>query len=211
MMASVPPAAASSTTVPPRDGGQDPRNVRDFAVGWRKIRAMSGILLCGGLLAVAGCTEKEAGEIVRYPVDERITAPSVSGELLGEAGTYDLAEHKGKVAVVNFWASWCAPCRVEADDLEAVHTELPEVEFIGVDIRDERDKAVAFVEGRVSYPSIFDPAGRIALKFSQVPPNAIPATIIIDREGRIATVIRKAVHKDELRPLVDEIAAEARS
>ena len=62
---------------------------------------------------------------------------------------------------------------------------------------------------RATYPSIFDPAGRIALEFTEVPPNTIPATLIIDAQGRIAVVIRKAIHRDELKPLVSEVAAEA--
>lgn len=173
------------------------------------VRYFFTFALLGVLLAAAGCTQTEAGPVVRYAVDKRVAAPKVAGELLGGGGTFDLASSKGKVVVINFWASWCGPCRVEADDLEAVHKELPEVEFVGINTRDERDKALFFAEDHSSYPSIFDSAGRIALAFSQVPPNTLPATLIIDREGRIAVVIRKAIHKDELRPLVDAVLAEA--
>jgi thiol-disulfide isomerase/thioredoxin len=157
-------------------------------------------------VAAAGCTaQQEAGPVVKYELDKRLAAPAVSGELLGGDGTYDLASKRGRVVVINFWASWCAPCRVEADDLEAVHKDLPGVDFVGINTRDEKDKALAFNEGRTSYPSVFDPAGRIALQFDQVPPNVVPATLIIDRDGRIAAVIRKPVLKDELRSLVDEV------
>nr|WP_246001609.1 TlpA disulfide reductase family protein [Allorhizocola rhizosphaerae] len=163
--------------------------------------------LAGSLmLAAAGCTEQDAGPVVKYEPDKRVPAPAVTGELLEGGGTYDLASKRGSVVVINFWASWCGPCRVEADDLEAVHKDLPQVEFIGINTRDEKDKALAFDADRASYPSIFDPAGRIALEFVQVPPNVVPATLIIDRDGRIAAVIRKAILKDELRALVDEVA-----
>jgi thiol-disulfide isomerase/thioredoxin len=159
-------------------------------------------------LTVAGCASpKDTGQVVTYKPGERVAAPKVQGELL-EGGTFDLAAHKGKVVVVNFWASWCPPCRIEADDLESVRKSLPGVEFVGINVRDERDKAIAFHEGRAGYPSIFDPAGRLALAFSQVPPNTIPATLIIDGQGRIAAVIRKAIQQDELKRLTSGVLAE---
>jgi thiol-disulfide isomerase/thioredoxin len=167
------------------------------------------------LLALTGCnnggSQLDAGQVVKYKPADRVAAPAVKGSLLKGDGVFDLAGHKGKTVVINFWASWCAPCRVEADDLEAVYKEASGVEFVGINIRDEKDKALAFHEGRATYPSVFDPAGRIALDFKQVPPNTIPATLIIDAQGRIAVVIRKAIHRDELKPLVAEVAAESAS
>ena len=71
--------------------------------------------------------------------------------------------------------------------------------FLGINVQDERDKAIAFEQGRVTYPSLFDPASRLALDFD-IPPNTIPATVVLDRQGRIAAVIRGAVDQDELRP-----------
>jgi thiol-disulfide isomerase/thioredoxin len=168
------------------------------------LMAMAAVLLTG-----AACARKEAGEIVRYEAGKRSAAPAITGDLLG-GGTYDLAGTRGKVVVINFWGSWCSPCRVEADDLEAVHKALPEVEFLGINIHDERDKAIAFAQGRSTYPSIFDAAGRTALKFEQVPPNTIPATMILDREGRIAIVIRKAIQQEDLRSMVDEVLGESK-
>jgi thiol-disulfide isomerase/thioredoxin len=166
------------------------------------------------VLTLTGCntggSQRDAGQVVKYKPADRVASPVVKGELI-KGGSYDMASHKGKVVVINFWASWCQPCRVEADDLEAVYKGASGVEFVGINIRDEKDKAVAFHEGRASYPSIFDPASRIALDFHQVPPNTIPATLIIDAQGRIAVVIRKAIHRDELKPLVSEVAAESAS
>ncbi len=112
--------------------------------------------------------------------------------------------------MVNFWGSWCAPCRAEADDLEDTYqaTKGSGVTFLGINVQDSKDKALAFEEGRVTYPSIFDPASRQALNFD-IPPNTTPATVVLDREGRIAVVIRRAVTRDELRPIVEKIAAES--
>jgi thiol-disulfide isomerase/thioredoxin len=170
--------------------------------------AVAGVLLAAPGLSACG-EDREAGEIVRFAAGKRPAAPGIGGELLG-GGAFDLAAQRGKVVVVNFWGSWCQPCRVEADDLEAVHKALPEVGFIGINIRDDRDKALAFMRDRSTYPSIFDPAGRLALKFEQVPPNTIPATIILDRQGRIAIVIRKALLQEDLRAMVDEVTAESK-
>jgi thiol-disulfide isomerase/thioredoxin len=174
----------------------------------RVMQIVAGLLaLSGVLVAAPACSEKQAGEIVRFPVGKRSAAPAIAGDLLA-GGRYDLANKQGKVVVINFWGSWCAPCRVEADDLEAVHKDLPDVEFVGINIRDERDKALAFANERSSYPSIFDPPGRLALKFEDVPPNTIPATIIVDANGKIAIVIRKAVQKQDLRSMIDEVHTE---
>lgn len=113
------------------------------------------------------------------------------------------------MVVLNFWGSWCAPCRAEADDLEATYqaTKGSGVTFLGINVQDSKDKALAFEEGRVTYPSIFDPPSRLALALD-IPPNTIPATVVLDREGRIAVVIRAAVRQEGLQPIVERIAAE---
>ena len=146
--------------------------------------------------------------IIECAPDQRSKTPKVSGELL-TGGSYDISQARGQVVVVNFWGSWCAPCRAEADDLEATYqaTRGSGVTFLGINVQDQRDKAKAFEEGRVSYPSLFDPASRLALAFD-IPPNTTPATVVLDREGRIATVIRAAVKQDGLQPLVEKVAAE---
>lgn len=177
----------------------------------RVIPAAATLLaLSGVLLGAAACSGKQAGEIVKFSEGDRPAAPAISGELLG-GGSYDLAGKQGKVVVINFWGSWCPPCRAEADDLEAVHKDRPEIEFLGINIRDERDKATAFASERSTYPSIFDPPGRLALKFEDVPPNTIPATIIVDKHGKIAIVIRKAILKQDLALMVAEVAGEVRA
>ncbi|MCZ7379871.1 TlpA family protein disulfide reductase [Micromonospora sp. WMMC250] len=150
-----------------------------------------------------------AGASVVYAAAERGQAPTLEGEVL-DGSRFDPATLDGMVVVVNFWASWCAPCRAEADELNSAYTATKDlgVRFVGINIRDGRDQATAFVEGRELYPSLFDSAGRIALGYTDVSPNTIPATLIVDRERRVAVVLRKAVTQRELEPLIRQIAGE---
>jgi peroxiredoxin len=99
---------------------------------------------------------------------------------------------------------------MEAADLEATHLSTKDsgVSFVGVDSRDQKDAAVAFLAGRITYPSLFDPEGRVALGFSQVPPNTFPATLVVDKSGKVAAVIRATVRQADLTRLVTQLGAE---
>lgn len=177
-------------------------------------RVLLGLIPVG--LLAAGCSESAAqagddGRVLLYnEPDERPAAPELSGEDLSGAA-FDPASLTGKVVVVNFWASWCAPCRREGPDLVTVaeETTADGVTFLGINIRDDRAKAEAFENSLgFPYPSLFDPSGRLALQFSDVPPNTIPATIIIDRNQRIAAVFRQELTADLLTDAVADVAAE---
>ena len=182
------------------------RTRRPIAALLAAIAAATALVGCSSGSEESRCASD--GVTITCAPDQRSKTPKVSGELL-TGGSYDISQARGQVVVVNFWGSWCAPCRAEADDLEATYqaTRGSGVTFLGINVQDQRDKAKAFEEGRVSYPSIFDPASRLALAFD-IPPNTTPATVVLDREGRIATVIRAAVTRDGLRPIVERIAAE---
>ncbi|MEV6691041.1 TlpA disulfide reductase family protein [Micromonospora sp. NPDC051196] len=174
------------------------------------LAAVTVAALLTGCVSGSGKPECDSENgIVQCAPDQRSAAPKISGELL-KGGTYDVADQRGQVVVVNFWGSWCAPCRAEAEDLEDTYqaTKASGVTFLGINVQDSRDKAIAFEEGQVSYPSIFDPGSRLALDMD-IPPNTIPATVVLDREGRIAVVIRAAVRQDGLQPIVERIAAES--
>ena len=90
----------------------------------------------------------------------------------------------GRPVVVNFWASWCAPCREEMKAFEVEHERLAgQVSFLGVDTNDDRNDARAFVaQVGVTYPLAFDPAGVVALRYDAV---GLPTTIFIDARGRM--------------------------
>ena len=147
--------------------------------------------------------------VIECTPEQRPQVSGVTGDLL-DGGTYDVAADRGKVVVVNFWGSWCNPCRAEADDLEKTYqaTKAKGVTFLGVNSRDDRDSAIAFERGRVTYPSIYDQNAQVALKFD-VTQAATPSTLILDRQGRIAVALRQATTITQLQPLVEKIAAEA--
>ncbi len=182
--------------------------------------------IAGAMLAVAGCDGGAIGantpvsngqsfvsrnyQSTVFRVGSRPVAPSVSGTTLtGEH--LSLSSYRGDVVVLNFWGSWCAPCRDEAPTLGTLARQLygRGVRFVGVDIRDEPDAALAFMSTfRISYPSFNDPSDEIALLFrATVPPSAIPSTVVIDRTGRIAASIVGGVSYQGLRALVTEVAA----
>jgi peroxiredoxin len=180
----------------------------------RRLAVLAAALLAAGALTACGseswekkCTTSAPGVITCRP-DQRPTARDVTGRLL-DGGAYDVAADRGKVVVVNFWGSWCSPCRAEAADLQKTYaaTKARGVTFLGVNWRDDRDAAKAFERGRVSYPSIYDPDGRVALTFG-VTQVATPSTLILDRQGRIALALRRPTTVAELQPLVEQVVAE---
>jgi peroxiredoxin len=167
----------------------------------------TGVLAgCGGGNWADKCTTTTG--VVQCAPDQRTPIKDVSGELL-DGKKYDVSQDRGKVLVVNFWGSWCSPCRAEADDLEQTYqqTKAQGVTFLGVNLRDDRDSAIQFERGRVTYPSIYDFEGKVSLQFD-VTQTSTPATLIIDREGRIAVAIRQATTRTQLKPLVEKIASE---
>jgi thiol-disulfide isomerase/thioredoxin len=140
----------------------------------------------------------------------RPAAPQVTGTTL--SGTpFALSADRGAVVVINFWGSWCTPCREEAPALGALarHFSAAGVRFLGVDIRDNVASAEAFMRTfRIGYPSLNDPNDVIALDFSgTVPPAGTPTTLVIDRSGRIAARIVGQVSYNGLRTLITRVSA----
>lgn len=151
------------------------------------------------------------GLITRLPVAEREKPGQVSGETL-EGKKISLEDFAGQVVVINVWGSWCPPCRKEAPLLAAAARQLAGegVVFLGINTRDySRQQGLAF-ERRygVPYPSIYDPSGRNLLSFrGTLNPSAIPSTVIIDRQRRVAASILGAIpSRRTLVDLVEDVA-----
>jgi thiol-disulfide isomerase/thioredoxin len=176
--------------------------------------------------ALAGCSggtdavDQAAGGQFRFvagtgkgqtiAVADRRAAPAVRGELLG-GGQLDLSSLRGKVVVLNFWASWCPPCRVESPDFAQAYraTKASGVEFVGVAVKDDEQAARAFVAGKkIAYPSLFDPNGKVPLRFRDFPPRGLPYTIVLDRQGRVAAVYLTPLLREDIEPVVATLAAE---
>ena len=149
------------------------------------------------------------GSIVILPEDQRAPAPDLVGETL-EGGTFRLSDHLGEAVVLNVWASWCAPCRAEAPALAALAEEFDGrgVQFAGLDTRDSDVSARAFVERfGIPYPNVIDRDGRLQLLFSDtLPPQAIPSTLVIDPQGRVAARALGKVSESSLRGIIEQLA-----
>lgn len=189
----------------------------------RGLRAAIVVALAGAL-TLTGCAEQtslggygplEALEAVdQFPPDQRQAPVEFSG--ITETGDeWRSDDHLGDVVIVNFWYAGCPPCRIEADDLELALDRLEgeDVTMIGVNVEDSAATVQTFQrEFDVSYPSILDAEGAaVRLAFAgSIAPNAIPTTLVLDREGRVAARLLGAIDGSEstLRTLVDDVLAE---
>lgn len=172
---------------------------------WRSLSAVAGMLLVAGVLAGCGgaADPTRVGEVI--PVSDRQPAPLLQGPLLG-GGAFDASETAGVVTVVNFWGSWCGPCRVEMPEFEQVAQANGEVQFVGINVRDQEDLAEAFTEVRgITYPSISDPAGELLSDFSSFPVTQTPSTVLIDDSGNVAATYLGAVSAAELQRGLDQL------
>jgi peroxiredoxin len=144
---------------------------------------------------------------------ERAEAPELSGATI-DGKQLTTADYKGKVLVVNVWGSWCPPCRAEAKNFQTVYTDLKDqgVQFVGINTRDtSTTPAKAFEkEFGVTYPSLYDPTGKQMLRFGKgtLNPQAIPSTLVIDRDGKIAARALTPLGEDTLRDMIEPVLAE---
>jgi len=162
------------------------------------------VALLGVVGLSAGCSDLQGtsgkayitgdGQISVWPESERSKPVSLEGDTV-DGGDWSLADAAGKPVVVNVWWSSCGPCRTEMPMLQEAAAEFKDtVAFVGINTRDSSAKnGYAFEKSLgVSYPSIYSPDGRALLGLKGLP-RSMPATIVLDDQGRMAAAISGSI------------------
>ncbi|MET3921802.1 TlpA disulfide reductase family protein [Arthrobacter sp. UYEF20] len=150
------------------------------------------------------------GSVSEYTSASRQSAVTFQAPLFN-GQTVESRSFQGKVTVLNFWYAACGPCRLEARDLQALSQSLQAegAQFYGVNIRDEVPTATAYERTfGVTYPSFYDRNGGVLLAMASfVPPQAVPTTLVLDKQGRVAARILGVADKSTLKALITETLA----
>jgi thiol-disulfide isomerase/thioredoxin len=184
------------------------------------------VVLVLGACALAACTGKDAvdqssagnyrfvtatqvGKV--FAVADRKPVGPVTGTLVN-GGPFSLAADRGQVVVINFWASWCGPCKTETPQLDALYREMhgQGVDIVGVDTKElVRDDGTSFItDNKISYPMVWDEPGKLALELGHVPAAGLPFTVVIDKDQRVAAVYLHVLTPADLRPVLTSLVAE---
>ncbi len=153
------------------------------------------------------------GTVTEFDAEER-QAPVAFEGVVEDGSEVSSDDYAGEVVVVNFWYAECPPCRAEAPLLEQTHQAYRDqgVEFLGVNVRNQADTALAFSRTfGITYPSIMDAdTGSAQLAFAgTVAPNAVPTTLILDREGRVAArILGQVTDESTFNTLIRDTIAE---
>lgn len=199
-----------------------------------RIARLTAVLATASLLAslsLTGCSSDPLAEQYREGSGKNYIAgdgsvteiqPENRGEVIEFSGTTETGatvtskDYLGNVLVVNFWYAGCAPCRAEASDLEEVYTSTHPAgtNFLGVNVRDQAATVTTFMTSfGVTYPSIIDQDGAVQLAFaSDVPPNAVPTTLVLDSEGRVAArILGQLADPSILETIIADVSSEGAS
>lgn len=194
------------------------------------MRAVPALLCAAALaLSVGACTDPNSiaaqansgdqkgyisgnGTIEHIPAGKRAEPIELSGiTLRGESWSSESA--RGKVVVINKWASWCPPCEEELPELKAAWEHFDQsgdpVVFMGIDFREAPENGLALVKSEgIPYPSLSDESGTLVLAL-QGKATATPTTLVLDPKGRIAARVAGQVTESTLVGLVDDVLAES--
>ncbi len=176
--------------------------------------ALVAVLVAGW----AGSGQRDVTEVdgnasaVLYTAGHQPLAPDFTATTL-TGSTLNFASYRGQVVVLNFWGSWCGPCREEAPTLAVAAEQYRKagVDFLGVDVRDTTASAEAFTRNfGITYPSVSDAGSVITLDFTAVVPiAATPTTLVIDRTGHIAGAVFGPATMGELTAMLAKVTGQA--
>ena len=194
-------------------------------MGWRRLIVTALSVLA--VLTSAGCSTGSDATVhggsftftspggkfeFSYPAADRKQIGPMSGPDLTGKQTIDVAAYRGKVVVINFWGSWCPPCRAEAPGLQyswQTYQSQP-VQFIGVDVKDTASAALAFTtDKKITYPSIFDYSMRTLLSLRGLPTGSLPVTVVLDKQGRVAQIWLYPITQADLNKVLPALVKEA--
>ena len=166
----------------------------------------------GGSRVTGSVTGDPSGSgvgVTAYPVGQRPTIPDLSGPTL-DGGSLALTSLRGKVVVLNVWASWCEPCRAESPVLARVARDTASggVSFVGVDEQDRPEPARTFAASAgTTYQHLVDADGKLLASLRLVPSSGIPSTLVLDRTGHVAARVIGPVDATTFEALVTDIVA----
>jgi cytochrome c biogenesis protein CcmG/thiol:disulfide interchange protein DsbE len=167
------------------DRGRQMRALRGALWALVGVMTVAWLFPAGGLEALLG-TFRPAPPAAPVP-EVGHAAPELRLPLAG-GGEIDLAQYRGRVVLLNFWATWCAPCRAEMPALDRAYRQHRDrgLEILGVDLMEKEDQVLQFLgEVGVHFPSAIDPVGDVARRYRAL---GLPTTFLIDREGVIRDV-----------------------
>jgi cytochrome c biogenesis protein CcmG/thiol:disulfide interchange protein DsbE len=172
----------------------------------KRLSLSSIVLLVGILVAIAVIGLQLARRQQTQPTDG--TAPDFAITTF-DGQELSLENLRGQIVVLNFWASWCDPCREEAPDLQRIHERYQDqgVVVVGVTYTDTDAKSLAFMEAYgLTYPNGPDRGNRISDRYNI---QGVPETFVIDREGKIAHFIYAPTNEQTLATMLDGLLNEA--
>ena len=193
----------------------------------RRLGTVLGVLFLAGTAALSGCSNGKgavdvnnggqfrfvagtpAGEVIAP--GKRATAPTFSGTLL-DGTRFTSARLAGHPAVINFWGSWCAPCRVETPEFQQVYAGVQGqgVQFLGVDVKDPPGAGQAFATGKgITYPSIYDFGMRTMLSVRGLPTGSLPVTLVLDKQGKVAHIWLHEITEGNLDSVIPGLVGES--